>query len=124
MGVSSSSASVLVWKFGGLEDSRHGVSSILPLLSKEKTAQDENGTTRTEPEYEPIIDMYIRLNQPEWIHSDHQKYLRSARIGSGDQYPGANWMGYFWYPRNLKTYVNLTRITESNDERILLIMST
>ena len=82
------------------------------------SAQDED----SEPAYEPIIDMYIRLNQPERIHSGHQKYLRSARIGLDDQYPGANWMGYFWYPRNLKIYVNLTRITESADERILLII--
>ncbi len=101
----------------------HGQEHLLYLpTTEEKTAQDENSTTGIEPEYEPIIDMYIRLNQPERIHSGHQKYLRSARIGLGDQYPGANWMGYFWYPRNLKTYVNLTRITESDDERILLII--
>ena len=29
---------------------------------------------------------------------------------------------HFWYNRNLKTFVNLTRITESEDERILLII--
>ena len=66
--------------------------------------------------------MYIRLNQPEWILSNHQKYLRSARIGLGDQYPGANWMAHFWYDRDLKIFVNLTRITESADDRILLII--
>ena len=36
--------------------------------------------------------------------------------------PGANWVAHFWYNRNLKTFVNLTRITESEDERILLII--
>ena len=66
--------------------------------------------------------MYIRRNQPEWGREDHQKYLRSARIGLGDQYPGANWLIYSWYARNLKTFVNLTRITEPDDERILLII--
>ena len=50
-------------------------------------------------------------------------YLRQiARIGLGDQYPGANWMAHYWYDRNLKIYVNLTRITESADERIMLII--
>ena len=83
-----------------------------------RSAQDKD----SEPTYEPIIDMYIRLNQPEWIHSDHQKYLLSARIGLGNEYPGANWMVYSWYARNLKIYVNLTRITESANERILLII--
>ena len=107
------------YKFAKTHDQDH----LLRLPSTEdKTAQDEDGRTQTEPEYEPIIDMYIRLNQPERIHSGHQKYLRSARIGLDDQYPGANWMGYSWYSRNLKIYVNLTRITESPDDRILLII--
>lgn len=100
----------------------HRQEHLLRLPSTKKNAQDEDGITQTEPEYEPITDMYIRLNQPERIHSAHQRYLRCARIGLGDQYPGANWLGYFWYPRNLKIYVNLTRITESADERILLII--
>ncbi|MEW6736827.1 MAG: DUF5694 domain-containing protein, partial [Acidobacteriota bacterium] len=44
-----------------------------------------------------------------------------ARIGLGDQYPGANWVQY-WYGRNLKIFVNLMRITESPDDRILVII--
>ena len=58
----------------------------------------------------------------EKIQKNLRGYLRIARIGSQDQYPGANWVAHFWYPRNLKTFVNLTRITKSEDERILLII--
>ena len=88
-----------------------------------KMTQDEEGTVWIEPEkYEPIIDMYIRMNQDEKIRTNLRDYLRIARIGLRDEYPGANWVAHFWYPRNLKTFVNLTRITESEDERILLII--
>ena len=88
-----------------------------------KITQDAGGTTWVEPEkYEPIIDMYIRLNQPEGRRADHQAYLRSARIGLGPQYPGANWVAHLWYARNLKIFVNITRITESAADRILLII--
>ena len=88
-----------------------------------KIVQDEEGRTWIEPEkYEPIIDMYIRINQDEKIRKNLRDYLRIARIGLQDQYPGANWVSHFWYPRNLKTFVNLTRITESEDERIILII--
>ena len=67
--------------------------------------------------------MYIRDNDPEGIRIDHQQYIRRiARVGLGDQYPGANWLSHYWYDRNLKIYVNLTRITESADDRILLII--
>ena len=95
-----------------------------PPLTEGKIVKDKEGTTWIEPEkYEPIIDMYRRLNEPEGRSMSHQRYIRwIARIGSGDQYPGANWVAHSWYDRNLKIYVNLTRITESADERILLII--
>ena len=88
-----------------------------------KIVKDEEGRTWIVPEkYEPLIDMYIRINQDEKIRKNIRDYLRIARIGLQDQYPGANWVAHSWYPRNLKTFVNLTRITESEDERILLII--
>ena len=94
-----------------------------PAKIEGKITEDEDGKIWIEPEkYEPIIDMYIQINQDEKIRTNLRDYLRIARIGLQDQYPGANWVAHFWYPRNLKTFVNLTRITESEDERILLII--
>ncbi len=91
--------------------------------SPEKVTQDEDGTGWIEPEeYEPIIDMYIRLNQPAWSRASQRAYLHDARIGLDDKYPGADWLAHIWYARNLKIFVNLTRITESADDRILLII--
>ena len=91
-----------------------------PPTREGKVTQDERGVTWIEPEkYISIIDMYIQNNDPESIRKDHQEYLRFiARVGLGDQYPGANWVAHSWYARNLKISVNLTRITESADERI------
>ncbi|RKU21813.1 hypothetical protein C6500_05555 [Candidatus Poribacteria bacterium] len=95
-----------------------------PPTREGKVTQDERGVTWIEPEkYISIIDMYIQDNDPESIRKDHQEYLRFiARVGLGDEYPGANWLSHYWYDRNMKTYVNLTRITESADDRILLII--
>ena len=103
----------------------HNLEHLLPPPPNEgKVTQDEKGVTWIEPEkYVSIIDMYIRGNDPEGIRMDHQLYIRwIARVGLGDQYPGANWLSHYWYDRNLKIYVNLTRITESADDRILLII--
>ena len=94
-----------------------------PPAAEGKITQDADGTTWIEPEtYEPIIDMYTRLNQPEGRLADHRNYLRIARIGLGAQYPGANWVGHLWCAWNLKIFVNITRMTESADDRILLII--
>ena len=108
------------YKFAETHNQKH---FLRPPPIEGKITQDKDGTTWVEPEkYEPIIEMYIRLNEPEGRLADHQAYLRSARIGLGDQYPGANWVAHSWYARNLKICINLTRITESADDRILLII--
>ena len=103
----------------------HNQEHLLPPPPFEgKVTRDERGATWVEPEkYIPIIDMYIQDNEPEGIRKDHQEYIRwIARVGLGDEYPGANYLSHFWYDRNLKIYVNLTRITESADDRIMLII--
>ena len=103
----------------------HNQEHLLPSISSSgrKIRRSTDGTVWIEREgYEPLIDMYIRINQPEDIRADHQSYLRKARIGLKDQYPGANWVSHWWYAHNLKNFVNMTRITESTDDRILLII--
>ncbi len=98
---------------------------LLPSMSTSgvKVRSDVDGRIWIErEEYEPLINLYIRINQPESILADHQSYLRTARIGLKDQYPGANWVVHWWYNHNLKNFVNLTRITESTDDRILFIV--
>ena len=103
----------------------HNQEHFLPSISssEEKIRQSTDGTLWVERKgYEPLIDMYIRINEPEGRRADHQGYLRTARIGLKDQYPGANWVSHWWYAHNLKNFVNLTRITESTDDRILLII--
>ena len=88
-----------------------------------KITRDKEGRIWIEPEeYEPILDKYIRINQPEGSRASHRAYLHDARIGLGDKYPGANWLAHIWYARNLKIFVNLTRITESANDRILLVI--
>ncbi|MXV73858.1 hypothetical protein F4Z99_06235 [Candidatus Poribacteria bacterium] len=103
----------------------HNQEYLLPSISSndEKIRQGADGTLWVERVgYEPLIDMYIRINEPEKLRADHQGYLRTARVGLKDKYPGANWVGHWWYVHNLKNFVNLTRITESTDDRILLII--
>ena len=110
-------------KFAEIHDQQY----LLPFGPTEgKITKDERGATWVEPEkYVPIIDMYIRDNDPEGRRAEHQLYIRwIARIGLEDKYPGSNWISHSWYDRNLKIYVNLTRITESTDDRIMLIIGS
>ena len=70
-----------------------------------------------------LIDLYRFGNHPKNLREGHRIYFTLARVGKNGQYPGADWVQY-WYGRNLKIFVNLTRITESDDDRILLIIGS
>ena len=101
----------------------HNQEHLLQPLPTGKVTRDADGRIWIEPEkYEPMIDKYIRINRPESRHADHQGYIRAARVGLDTEYPGANWVVHSWYSRNLKIFVNITRITESAGDRILLII--
>ena len=103
----------------------HNQAHLLPPIptTDERVTPDEDSTALIESEeYESLIGMYMHLNQSEGRRADHQEYMRIARIGIDTQYPGAHWVIHNWYARNFKIFVNLTRITESADDRILLII--
>lgn len=70
-----------------------------------------------------ILDLLRSGNDPKNLLQMHRPYFKIARIGLGNEYPGANWVQH-WYGRNLKIFVNLTRIVDSEDERILLIIGS
>ncbi len=113
-------------KFAMENDQEH----LLPKIEDfsfldDKIKEEDDGRFWIESQkYESLINMYIRDNDPEGRRAEHKVYLRTAKVGLDDHYPGANWVGHQWYTRNLKIYVNLTRITKSDEDRILIIFGT
>ena len=68
-----------------------------------------------------LIDMYRYMNNPTFIKEDHEVYMQIARIGEWDNYIGMDWLRW-WYQRNLIIYANLTKLIDTNDERIFLVI--
>lgn len=68
----------------------------------------------------PITDQLIFLNQPDRMEKDHQRYFDLMRIGRGQEYVGANYLSW-WYGRNMKILVNIVRLTDAPNDRILAI---
>ncbi len=70
-----------------------------------------------------LRDYFLTRNSEEVIRASHGVYLiGSFKVGTGDDYPGVDGFVSQWYNRNLKIFANLQRITESPNERILLII--
>ncbi|SRR5258706_1425909 len=67
-----------------------------------------------------VIDQLVLLNQPARMEKDHRVYFDLMRIGRGKEYIGANYVSW-WYRRNLTILDNIIRITDSPNDRILVI---
>lgn len=83
-------------------------------LKKEVDAEHEKLFTL------PVIDQLVLLNQADRIEKDHKVYFELIRIGRGKEYIGANYVSW-WYRRNLTILDNIIRITDSPNDRILVI---
>jgi len=70
-----------------------------------------------------IKDQLILLNQQAQMDKDHQRYFDLLRIGLVKEYVGANYLSW-WYRRNMIILANIIRITESPNDRILVIYGT
>jgi pheromone shutdown protein TraB len=68
-----------------------------------------------------IREIYKAINDQRRINESHQAYMMMSRVGKGKEYPGVDLLAD-WYERNLKIFSNINRITESKDDRILVII--
>ena len=69
-----------------------------------------------------VLEQLRFHNGPE-SDAYHRGYLLLAEIGKGASYPGADQVAG-WYERNLKIAVNILRIVESPDDRVLVIFGS
>lgn len=83
-------------------------------LKKEVDAEHEKLFTL------PVIDQLVLLNQPDRIEKNHKVYFDLMRIGRGKEYIGANYVAW-WYRRNLTILDNIIRLTDSPNDRVLVI---
>lgn len=65
----------------------------------------------------------LLLNDPQMLTNRHSIYFpRTLGLRDGEEYPAADGFVSQWYNRNLRIFGNMQRITESEQERILVII--
>lgn len=70
-----------------------------------------------------VQELLLQANDPQRLWLNHQLYVNMACIGTETLYVGADVI-IRWYERNMKIFVNLTRIITSPLDRILLIIGS
>lgn len=68
----------------------------------------------------PVVDQLILLNQLDRMEKSHKIYYDFMRIGRGKEHVGANYISWL-YRRNLTIFYNIIGITDSPNERILVV---
>lgn len=68
-----------------------------------------------------IVDYYKEINTSSFLNKLHKMYVNIARIGGLNHYVGMDWLSW-WYKRNLIMFANLTRLIDTEEERILFIV--
>jgi hypothetical protein len=97
---------------------RHLLGPIVDVLESqfEMAARDaEEVATKS------VLTQLRETDAPEGLVESHRVYLDMAQIGEGMNHIGAD-VVIRWYERNLKMFVNLTRLIESDGERVLLVV--
>jgi hypothetical protein len=67
-----------------------------------------------------ITDQLISVNQPAQIEKSQKIYFDLLRIGRGKEYIGANYVSW-WYRRNMTILTNIIRLTDSPNDRVLVV---
>lgn len=68
-----------------------------------------------------VTELFRYLNDEKSVDEKHRPYLTGVRVGKDDDYAGAD-LATEWYERNLKIYANITRIAESPNDRVLVLI--
>lgn len=89
-------------------------------LLKVKPLKESAGSEKS---YLTISKILRQLNQPEKIKKDHASYFKNLFLFEEKQgdYAGVDWISSSWFNRNLRIFRNIQKITESPEDRILVI---
>ncbi len=69
-----------------------------------------------------LRQILLRMNDPARVMRLHGVYLVDRfKVGAGAEYPGVD-LVTGWYNRNLRIFANLERMTESANDRLLVII--
>jgi hypothetical protein len=68
-----------------------------------------------------MLDLVRYLNTDEAIDRNASWYLYVDRIGSGNEYPGADLVSH-WNARNLHIFANILRLADSSDDRVVVFI--
>lgn len=100
----------------------HDQLDLIPVFGMDNEAikakeAEENAGIR----HKSVAGMFLDAHEPAKLAESHKVYADLALIGEGENYIGADVI-LRWYERNMKIFVNLTRIITSLEDRVVIVI--
>lgn len=91
------------------------VASFDQLSEQEQAAENARVQALT------VREQLLETSDPDNVAKSHHVYMDLALVGAGENYIGAD-VVLRWYERNMKIFANISRLVESPDDRILVVI--
>jgi hypothetical protein len=105
-------------EFAMANGQRNLLGDVLDAIERPaETAREDAARVRSQS----VLEQLRATNDPDALAPSHLVYMEMSRIGEGANYIGADVI-VRWYERNMKMFVNLARLVDTPDERILLVV--
>ena len=101
---------------------KHGQQHLISFFTQtEHEREQEKLAERVRIEKSTVRELLLETSDVARLADNHRVYMDLVQVGEGDNYIGADVI-LRWYERNMKIFVNLSRIATSSDERVLVVI--
>jgi hypothetical protein len=101
---------------------RHGQLDLISFFTDvAREGEDEKVAELARIRRLSVRELLLDTNDPKGLARSHRIYMDLAQVGAGSNYIGAD-VVLRWYERNMKIFVNLSRIATSPEDRVLVVI--
>lgn len=98
----------------------NGQDHLVPGFTRTADEQ-EQAAMRSRIAGSNVTELLLDSSDLEGLANNHRVYIDLAQVGNGNDYIGAD-VVLRWYERNMKIFVNLSRIVSTPNERVLVLI--
>lgn len=110
------------WEVAVVAAQRLGQDDLVTAFTETSDDDKDEGSNRQMSlQDRTVSELLLDASDPTTLAGNHRVYVDLARVGLDNDYIGAD-VVLRWYERNLKIFVNLCRIINSPEDRVLVLV--
>ncbi|MBA2248236.1 MAG: hypothetical protein H0W23_08910 [Chloroflexia bacterium] len=99
----------------------HGQQNLISFFAEQNPSTEVEAIGPERIRRSTVREQLLDSSDPDLLANGHRIYMDMAQIGEADNYVGADVI-LRWYERNMKIFVNLSRIISSPEDRVVVVI--